>query len=175
MKEVTFSKLPKGIQIYTLTRDRRSGYPIYDLATVNKIGDPKPILKSNSSNEFETMVELQVIDSVSSLDIILPADKSEGIYNGIYYTTDINNIINELQLQRNQAQKILDNQENYKAIIKECDSILETLSQSAPEKPKDINDVLGLILKKLETQDSDIQEIFKAVGIQRENHVPLNQ
>lgn len=121
------------------------------------------------------MVELQVIDSVSSLDIILPADKSEGIYNDIYYTTDINNIINELQLQRNQAQKILDNQENYKAIIKECDSILETLSQSAPEKPKDINDILGLILKKLETQDSDIQEIFKAVGIQRENHVPLNQ
>lgn len=42
MEDLIFSKLQKGDTIYTLERDRRSGYPIFDTAKVLKVGESKP-------------------------------------------------------------------------------------------------------------------------------------
>ena len=42
MEDLIFSKLQKGDTIYTLERDRRSGYPIFDKAQVLKVGESKP-------------------------------------------------------------------------------------------------------------------------------------
>lgn len=42
MEELIFSKLQKGDTLYTLERDRRSGYPIFDTAKVLKVGESKP-------------------------------------------------------------------------------------------------------------------------------------
>nr|DAJ77370.1 MAG TPA: hypothetical protein [Caudoviricetes sp.] len=38
MEELIFSKLQKGDTLYTLERDRRSMYPIFDKATVIRVG-----------------------------------------------------------------------------------------------------------------------------------------
>lgn len=42
MEELIFSKLQKGDTLYTLERDRRSMYPIFDKATVIRVGEIKP-------------------------------------------------------------------------------------------------------------------------------------
>lgn len=43
MEELIFQKVQKGDMIFTLEKDRRSGYPIFDQARVLKVGESKPI------------------------------------------------------------------------------------------------------------------------------------
>lgn len=42
MEELIFQKVQKGDMIFTLEKDRRSGYPIFDQARVLKVGESKP-------------------------------------------------------------------------------------------------------------------------------------
>lgn len=44
MEDLIFSKLQKGDTIYTLERDRRSGYPIFDTAKVLRLVKVNPEL-----------------------------------------------------------------------------------------------------------------------------------
>lgn len=92
MEELIFQKVQKGDMIFTLEKDRRSGYPIFDQARVLKVGESKP-MASNGKEGFVNSIELVIQDSVSQLTIYLPSQSDEGIYNGVYYTTDIVNII----------------------------------------------------------------------------------
>lgn len=174
MDEIPFSKLVKGDVVYTLTKDRRSEYPIYDPATITKIGSSKPIPQRNynpQGNVYDMVIELTVTDSISSLDVILPADKSEGIYNGIYYTTNPNNIISELQLQRNQALHILNNQDKYKAIVEECDRILGSFNpgnskeSKQPSFDEQVLQAMGAIKDRLDKQDSILAYICDTFGL----------
>ena len=43
MEELIFQKVQKGDMIFTLEKDRRSGYPIFDQARVLKVGESKPM------------------------------------------------------------------------------------------------------------------------------------
>lgn len=43
MEELIFRKVQKGDMIFTLEKDRRSGYPIFDQARVLKVGESKPM------------------------------------------------------------------------------------------------------------------------------------
>ncbi len=173
MDDLIFSKLNKGDVIYTLTKDRRSGYPIYDPATITRIGNSKPIPQRNynpTGNVYDMVIELTVTDSISSLDIVLPADKSEGIYNGIYYTTNLDNIISELNLQRNQALHILNNRDSYQAIVEECDKILSSFSNKPTEsKQPSFNDqvlqAMGAIKDRLDKQDNILAYICDTFGL----------
>lgn len=97
MEELIFQKVQKGDMIFTLEKDRRSGYPIFDQARVLKVGESKP-MASNGKDGFVNSVELVIQDSVSQLTIYLPSPSDEGIYNGVYYTTDVVNIINAMRL-----------------------------------------------------------------------------
>lgn len=124
-----FEKLEKGDIIFTLEKDRRAGYPIFDKAQVIKVGSSKPMANPNpgDSGAYMNAVELQIQDPYSVQDIYLPANKVEGIYNGIYYTTDIRCIANEVSLQGKQALDILNNTERYKTIAEECNNILSSI------------------------------------------------
>lgn len=44
MEELIFQKVQKGDMIFTLEKDRRSGYPIFDQARVLKVGESKPMV-----------------------------------------------------------------------------------------------------------------------------------
>ena len=103
-----FQKLQKGEVIFTLEKDRRSGYPIFDTAKIVKVGESKP-MASGTKDGFVNSIELVIQDSVSQLTIYLPSQSDEGIYNGVYYTTDIVNIINEVTIQKQNALNILNN------------------------------------------------------------------
>lgn len=84
MEDLIFSKLQKGDTIYTLERDRRSGYPIFDTAKVLKVGESKP-RATGPDGSFTANTEISIQDSVSAVTIYLPTDAAEGIYNNVYY------------------------------------------------------------------------------------------
>lgn len=82
MEDLIFSKLQKGDTIYTLERDRRSGYPIFDTAKVLKVGESKP-RATGPDGSFTANTEISIQDSVSAVTIYLPTDAVEGIYNNV--------------------------------------------------------------------------------------------
>lgn len=135
-RTLIFQKLQKGEVIFTLEKDRRSGYPIFDTAKIVKVGESKP-MASGTKYGFVNSIELVIQDSVSQLTIYLPSQSDEGIYNGVYYTTDIVNIINEVTIQKQKALNILNNRPKFEAVVSECDNILNSInqSQSAPSRP----------------------------------------
>lgn len=104
-RTLIFQKVQKGEVIFTLEKDRRSGYPIFDTARIVKVGESKP-MASGAKDGFVNSVELVIQDSVSQLTIYLPSQSDEGIYNGVYYTTDVVNIINEVTMQKHNALSI---------------------------------------------------------------------
>lgn len=112
--------------MYTLERDRRSMYPIFDKATVIRVGEIKPMSSGNDGN-FVSSIEVVIQDSVSSLTIFLPVQTTEGIHNGVYYTTDLKNIVNEVNVQRTNALNVLNNRDKYETIVTECDNIFKTI------------------------------------------------
>lgn len=57
MEDLIFSKLQKGDTIYTLERDRRSGYPIFDTAKVLKVGESKP--RATLLAQMEALQQIQ--------------------------------------------------------------------------------------------------------------------
>lgn len=111
-RTLIFQKVQKGEMIFTLEKDRRSGYPIFDTARIVKVGESKP-MASGAKDGFVNSVELVIQDSVSQLTVYLPSQSDEGIYNGVYYTTDVVNIINEVTMQKHNALNILNNRPNF--------------------------------------------------------------
>lgn len=71
------------------------------------------------------------------LTVYLPSQSDEGIYNGVYYTTDVVNIINEVTMQKHNALNILNNRPKFEAIVSECDNILNSINQS-PSAPSNL-------------------------------------
>jgi hypothetical protein len=63
MEELIFQKVQKGDMIFTLEKDRRSGYPIFDQARVLKVGESKP-MASNGKEGFVNSIELVIQDSI---------------------------------------------------------------------------------------------------------------
>lgn len=123
-RTLIFQKVQKGEMIFTLEKDRRSGYPIFDTARIVKVGESKP-MASGAKDGFVNSVELVIQDSVSQLTVYLPSQSDEGIYNGVYYTTDVVNIINEVTMQKHNALNILNNRPKFEAIVSECDNIIQ--------------------------------------------------
>lgn len=104
--KMIFQKLQKGDIIFSLERDRRALYPIFDQARILKVGESKP-MASMVKDGFVNSLELVIQDSVSQITIYLPSQAEEGIYNGIYYTTNLDNIVSEVSNQKQNAVNIL--------------------------------------------------------------------
>lgn len=56
-RTLIFQKLQKGEVIFTLEKDRRSGYPIFDTAKIVKVGESKP-MASGTKDGFVNSIEL---------------------------------------------------------------------------------------------------------------------
>lgn len=167
MEQLIIQNLQKGDNLFSLEKDRRSGYPVFDIAKVLKVGETKPIPASNlipGKEGFVTSTEIQVQDSVSQLTIYLPSNGSEGIYNGIYYTTNLENIINELNLQKEQALNILNNTSKYEAIVTECDNILKDLNAHLHGQTVNTTSIESFN-KRLDDQEALLLRIAKELGL----------
>lgn len=154
-RTLIFQKLQKGEVIFTLEKDRRSGYPIFDTAKIVKVGESKP-MASGTKDGFVNSIELVIQDSVSQLTIYLPSQSDEGIYNGVYYTTDIVNILN--------------NRSKFEAVVSECDNILNSInqSQSAPSRPApEFDEFRQYIDQRITTQETLLQSIAQELGLDK--------
>lgn len=181
MEELIFSKLQKGDTLFTLERDRRSMYPIFDKATVVRVGETKPMASGNDGN-YVSSIEVVIQDSVSSLTIFLPVQTTEGIHNGVYYTTDLKNIVNEVNVQRTNALNILNNRDKYEAIISECDNIFKTIeSMIAPQapaqtyKPEELETFKVEINSRLSTQENLLLQIAQELGLNKQQSANGNK
>lgn len=175
MEDLIFSKLQKGDTLYTLERDRRSGYPIFDTAKVLKVGESKP-RATGPDGSFAANTEISIQDSISSLTIYLPTDAAEGIHNNnIYYTTDLRNIVNEVNIQRTTAVNILNNREKYEAVVTECDNIFHTIEgmltpqqQPAPAyKQEEFEAFKTEVAEKLSMQQDILMKIASELGLNK--------
>ena len=169
MEELIFQKVQKGDMIFTLEKDRRSGYPIFDQARVLKVGESKP-MASNGKEGFVNSIELVIQDSISQITIYLPTNVNEGIYNGTYYTTNLDNIINEVSMQKQNALNILNNKAKFEAVVSECDNILNSInqSQSAPSRPApEFDEFRQYIDQRITTQETLLQRIAQELGLDK--------
>lgn len=138
MEEMKFKSLQRGDLVFTLERDRRSMYPIFDRAKVVKVGESKPRANENGDG-FSNLIEIVLQDSIGTVTVYLPSDGNEGIYNNVYYTLIGSNIVNEVSLQRSQALGIINNVGKYENIIKECDNILAMFENKEPTNGSQFN------------------------------------
>lgn len=127
-------------------------------------------MASGTKDGFVNSIELVIQDSVSQLTIYLPSQSDEGIYNGVYYTTDIVNIINEVTIQKQNALNILNNRPKFEAVVSECDNILNSIhqSQSAPSRPApEFDEFRQYIDQRITTQETLLQRIAQELGLDK--------
>lgn len=169
MEELIFQKVQKGDMIFTLEKDRRSGYPIFDQARVLKVGESKP-MASNGKEGFVNSIELVIQDSISQITIYLPTNVNEGIYNGTYYTTNLDNIINEVSMQKQNALNILNNKAKFEAVVSECDNILGLInnrSESPRNSAPDFEEFKLSMNERLTNQETLLLRIAQELGLDK--------
>jgi hypothetical protein len=101
--------------------------------------------------------------------------KQEGIHNNIYYTTDLRNIVNEVNIQRTTAVNILNNREKYEAVVTECDNIFHTIEgmltpqqQPAPAyKQEEFEAFKTEVAEKLSMQQDILMKIASELGLNK--------
>lgn len=172
MEEMKFKSLQRGDLVFTLERDRRSMYPIFDRAKVVKVGESKP--RANES--FSNLIEIVLQDSIGTVTVYLPSDGNEGIYNNVYYTLIGSNIVNEVSLQRSQALGIINNVGKYENIIKECDNILAMFENKEPTNGSQFNEEFASFRKDvvsvLQSQQQAINLMMDSLGLNKPKENP---
>lgn len=182
MEEMKFKSLQRGDSVFTLERDRRSMYPIFDRAKVVKVGESKPRANENGDG-FSNLIEIVLQDSIGTVTVYLPSDGDEGIYNNVYYTLVGINIVNEVSLQRSQALNIINNVGKYENIVKECDNILAMFEKKEPTNGsqfneefasfrKDVVSVLKDVVSVLQSQQQAINLMMDSLGLNKPKENP---
>lgn len=124
---------------------------------------------------FAANTEISIQDSVSAVTIYLPTDGVEGIHNNVYYTTDLRNIVNEVNIQRTNAVNILNNRDKYEAIVTECDNIFHTIDgmltpQQQPAqayKQEEFEAFKTEVAEKLSMQQDILMKIASELGLNK--------
>lgn len=175
MEEMKFKSLQRGDLVFTLERDRRSMYPIFDRAKVVKVGESKPRANENGDG-FSNLIEIVLQDSPGTVTVYLPSDGNEGIYNNVYYTLIGSNIVNEVSLQRSQALGIINNVGKYENIIKECDNILAMFENKEPTNGSQFNEEFASFRKDvvsvLQSQQQAINLMMDSLGLNKPKENP---
>lgn len=180
MEEMKFKSLQRGDSVFTLERDRRSMYPIFDLAKVVKVGESKPRANENgdgfSNLIVSNLIEIVLQDSVGTVTVYLPSDGNEGIYNNVYYTLIGSNIVNEVSLQRSQTLGIINNVGKYENIVKECNNILALFENKEPTNGSQFNEEFASFKKDvvsvLQSQQQAINLMMDSLGLNKQPDKP---
>lgn len=174
-EEMKFKSLQRGDSVFTLERDRRSMYPIFDRAKVVKVGESKPRANENGDG-FSNLIEIVLQDSIGTVTVYLPSDGDEGIYNNVYYTLVGINIVNEVSLQRSQALNIINNVGKYENIVKECDNILAIFAKKEPTNGSQFNEEFASfrndVVSVLQSQQQAINLMMDSLGLNKPKENP---
>ena len=145
-----------------------------ELGNYYSYGESKP-RATGPDGSFTANTEISIQDSVSAVTIYLPTDAAEGIYNNVYYTTDLRNIVNEVNIQRTTAVNILNNREKYEAIVTECDNIYHTIEgmltpQQQPAqayKQEEFEAFKSEVAEKLSMQQDILMKTASELGLNK--------
>lgn len=93
-------------------------------------------------------------------------------------TTDLRNIVNEVNIQRTNAVNILNNRDKYEAIVTECDNIFHTIEgmltpqqQPAPAyKQEEFEAFKTEVAEKLSMQQDILMKIASELGLNKNNN-----
>lgn len=177
MEEMKFRFLQRGDSVFTLERNRRSMYPIFDRAKVVKVGESKARANENGDG-LSNLIEIVLQDSIGTVTVYLPSDGDEGIYNNVYYTLVGINIVNEVSLQRSQALNIINNNNvgKYENIVKECDNILAMFEKKEPTNGSQFNEEFASfrndVVSVLQSQQQAINLMMDSLGLNKPKENP---
>ena len=164
---VTRRLLLDGYDVTVLTRTPPAENPHGVRILIADRDDDAQLGSVLRNNRFEYVVDLvchceaHAQQDISAVTIYLPTDAAEGIYNNVYYTTDLRNIVNEVNIQRTTAVNILNNREKYEAIVTECDNIFHTIE--------------GMLTPQQQPSQAYKQEEFEAFKIEVAEKVSMQQ
>lgn len=90
-------------------------------------------------------------------------------------TTDLRNIVNEVNIQRTTAVNILNNREKYEAVVTECDNIYHTIEgmltpQQQPAqayKQEEFEAFKSEVAEKLSMQQDILMKIASELGLNK--------
>lgn len=162
-----FSEVRQGDVLLTLEQDRRSQFPIFDIATVQKISNPGYQRMGNESSMVQ-VVTMTITDSTGTFPVIVPLDGEDTVYDKIYITPNPQLIRQEIWVQKSRAQQVLSNIDRYKAIDTECDKILARLDPN--QQPNTINSgrelpnsITADLAQKVDLQGKMLEKIYKSL------------
>lgn len=157
-----FSDIRNGDSILTLEQDRRSQFPIFDIAKVQKIS--QPTYQRMEDNSMVQVVTMTVTDTTGTFNIVVPLDREDTIYDKIYFTTNPNLIVQEIMVQKSRAQDILSNVDRYKAIDAECDKILARLMPNQPNtRPVANPEINPEFMQRFSKTEDMVEKIYQAL------------
>lgn len=159
-----FSEVRQGDALLTLEQDRRSQFPIFDIATVQKISNPGYQRMGNDGGMVQ-VVTMTITDSTGTFNVVVPLDGEDTIYDKIYITPNSQLIRQEIWVQKSRAQQILSNIDRYKAIDTECDKILARLEPNQPnQNVKELsNSITADLAQKVEAQGKMLERIYNSL------------
>ena len=160
-----FSEVRPGDLILTLEQDRRSQFPIFDTAKVNKISQPS-YRRTNGNDNLVQVVMLTLTDSTGTLEVWVPLEAEDTIYDKVYLTPNPSLIQQEILVQKSRARSVLANVDRYKAIDAECDKILALLNPNTPPTNSVqgvSNQVVADLATKVELQGKMLEKIYKSL------------
>lgn len=158
-----FSEVRQGDTLLTLEQDRRSQFPIFDIAIVQKISNPGYQRVGNEGNMVQ-VVTMTISDSTGTFQVVVPLDGEDTIYDKIYITPNPHLIRQEIWVQKSRAQQILSNIDRYKAIDTECDNILARLEPNKPPVTTELPNSITLDLaQKVEAQGKMLERIYNSL------------
>lgn len=89
---------------------------------------------------------------------------------GTYYTTNLDNIINEVSMQKQNALNILNNKAKFEAVVSECDNILGLINNrsESPRNPApDFEEFKLSMNERLTNQETLLLRIAQELGLDK--------
>lgn len=156
-----FQNLRNGSKIYILHKSEPK-------VEVGEVVNISPI-NQNFTTQYNIMkyvVDIKVKIDDRELEFQkLPTDASTADFNGVYISDNKDNIINEISILKINSEKIVNNIETHKDIIKKCELLLTDLSPEIKrdaERLKEFNNMKTEI-SDLKTNMNDIKNMLSKI------------
>lgn len=161
-----FSEVRQGDSILTLEQDRRSQFPIFDIAKVQKISQPSYRRLPGNDNMVQVVI-MTLSDSTGTFEAVVPLDAEDTIFDKIYLTPNPSLIQQEIFVQKSRARSILENVDRYKAIDAECDKILAALNPNQSRQqsvaPDLNNQIIADLTQQVQLQGKMLEKIYSSL------------
>lgn len=156
--------------------------PYFSIAQIMHVGSPR---FAQLNDQFVQVIDMTILDSGQQIKISLPADQDGGIFEGVYYTPNVSNIVHELKGRKQVSEAAIASVEKHKAVIEECNNILSQLEGEAekdkmPPEAQRFMEIMNQRLGPLEQSQVEIMKMLQELRAtnstsQRADIAPKNE